>query len=102
MTYPLPTSNNPDIIQVRRYFGVAGWADVDPVLAKMALTDHVESLRAMSGPLWRGGGSALFSANDFGSEAVATNWRDDPVVQAYCTAHGYAPPPAASTTTPAK
>ncbi len=97
VTYPLPTSNNPDAGQVCDYLRIAAWADEDPALAKMALTDHVDSLRKMHGPLWIGGGSVLFSVNEFGTDKVETNWRDDPIVQAYCAAHGYVPPPPATT-----
>lgn len=97
VTYPLPSSNNTDVMCCQFYNSIATWADEGPKIARWALDDVVDYIPHM---LSTGGLSdtayILLSSDLHSTSALRLDpsWRDNYVVKAYCAAHGYTPLPA--------
>jgi hypothetical protein len=89
--YPLPSSNNTDLMCSDFYWSIAAWANEDPKIARWTLEDVT---RYIPGMLARGGlpeSCSLLSTFtvDWRSSTVKPDWREDEEVQRYCASHGY-------------
>jgi hypothetical protein len=93
VTYPLPSSNNSDIMCADFYFSVALWADEDPKIARWAMDDLVNSLdvsraRPANPSVFYVLGPFVVDTDSF---RVCADWRDREDVKVYCSSHGYVP-----------
>jgi hypothetical protein len=100
VTYPLPSSNNTDLMCSDFYYSVAVWKDEDPKIARWAMEDVADYIPHM---LTRGGlpiSCGLFFVVDHGAHRLEADWREKDDVKAYCAEHGYVPPSAPSASRP--
>jgi len=95
VTYPLPSSNNTDLMCADFYRNVAIWSDEDPTLARLALEDVANYVPRM---LSHGGLPEPFPLLtpliiDHRTNTINPDWRTDAEIQPYLAAHHYTPPP---------
>ena len=96
VTYPLPSSNNTDIMCRDFYELTAIWADEDPKIARWALEDIVDYIRDTHVQYGLPKSCAIFDVVDRIGRKVEADWRDQDEIKLYCAAHGYVPPPPAT------
>jgi hypothetical protein len=95
--YPLPTSNNSDLMCRRFYCHATAWISVDPALARLILEDIAkyvvetdaryslpESCPMLTPP--------TVEWEDSGRARVPEDWRDSVGSEWYCEQKGYSPP----------
>jgi hypothetical protein len=97
VTYPLPTTNNPDAMLEGFYFRATAWISIDPRLARMIVEDiatyvkHTNAQAGLPDSFYLVSGFVV-SQNSQGRWTVEPDWRQDEEVRDYFTAKGYGPP----------
>lgn len=92
--YPLPTTNNPDLMCRTFYAYAAAWARADGDLGKLALEDLATYIQKTGAQYGLPDSCLIFSAfllerDDNGNLRAVDAWRDHERVRCYCEKKGY-------------